>query len=119
MAQQRGETELGHQRHGELIESVGENHHLEALTQPIEEFTRTRQRVQLTDNFLNLRKTVAVLVENLQALGHQHVVIRNIPCGRLELFDAGFFGECDPDFRNQYSFKVKACEFHSGLLINS
>ena len=118
MAKQCRVAQLLHQRHGEFVEGVRQNHHLKTLTQPVQKFPGTGQRVQLTDHFLDLRQAIAVLVQQFQALLHQDIVIRNVAGGGLELINAGFFGERDPDFRDQYSFKVKACEFHNGLLID-
>ncbi|MCY1550636.1 hypothetical protein D3C76_1221080 [compost metagenome] len=53
-----------------------------------------------------------MLVEDTQALLHQHVVVRDVAGGRLERFDSGFFSEGDPDFRNQYPFQVETGDFH-------
>ncbi|MCY1559621.1 hypothetical protein D9M68_966760 [compost metagenome] len=53
-----------------------------------------------------------MLVEDAQTLLHQHVVVRDVPGGRLERFDSGFFRKGDPDFRNQYTFKVETGDFH-------
>ncbi|MDT4872428.1 hypothetical protein FQZ97_1076110 [compost metagenome] len=57
-----------------------------------------------------------MLVEDAQALLHQHVVIRNIPGGRFQRFDAGFFREGDPDLRDQNTFQVETSDFHGTLL---
>ena len=56
------------------------------------------------------------IIKDPQALLHQHVVVGNVPGGRLERLDAGFFREGDPDFRNQYAFQVETRDFHRPLL---
>ncbi len=53
-----------------------------------------------------------MLVEDAQALFHQNVVVGDVAGGGLERFDSGFFGEGDPDFRNQHTFKVETGDFH-------
>src|SRR5690606_21403577 len=53
-----------------------------------------------------------MLIENPQPLLHQYIVIRNIPGGCPQRFNAGFFGKGDPYFRDQYTFKIKTGNFH-------
>ncbi|MCY1434516.1 hypothetical protein D9M71_505780 [compost metagenome] len=112
MAQQGREAELAHQRLGEFVEGVGEDHHLEALAQPVDELDGAFQRLQGGDHFLDVGQLQAMLVEDAQTLLHQHVVIRDIAGSRLERFDTGFFSEGDPDFRNQDPFQVETGDFH-------
>src|SRR5471030_1606806 len=56
-----------------------------------------------------------MLVEDPQALLHQHIVIGNIAGGSPEGFDTGFFSEGDPDFRDQHTFKIQTGNFHKTL----
>lgn len=116
VAQQSRETELTHQRLGELVEGVGENHHLKTFTQPVDELHCAIERLQGSDHVLNVLQLQAVLIENAQALLHQHVVIGDVAGGRLERLDAGFFRKGDPDFRDQYAFQVETRDFHRPLL---
>jgi aminoglycoside phosphotransferase family enzyme len=116
VAQQGREAQLAHQRLGELVEGVGEDHHLEALAQPVDEFHRPLQRLQGGDHLLDVAQLQAMFVEDAQTLLHQHVVVRNVPGGRLQGVDTGFFRERDPDFRNQHAFQVKTGNFHRTLL---
>ena len=116
VAQQGREAQLTHQRLGELVEGVRQNHHLEALTQPVDELNGAVQRLQGGNHFLNICQLQAVLVENAQTLLHQHVVVGNIPSGGFQRFNAGFFREGNPDFRNQHTFQVETGNFHGTLL---
>ncbi|MNP26262.1 hypothetical protein D3C76_1191070 [compost metagenome] len=115
MAEQGREAQLAHQRLGELIEGVRQDHHLEALAQPVDELDGAIERLERGDHFLNVGELQAVLVENSQALLHQHVVVGNVPGSGPEGFDPGFFGEGDPDFRNQHTFKIQTGNFHKTL----
>jgi len=116
MAEQRREAQLAHQRLGELVEGVGQDHHLETLAQPVDELRRAFQRLQRCDDLLDIGELQAVLVEDAQALLHQYVIVGNVPCGRPERFDSGGLGKGDPDFRNQHTFQVETGYFHGPLL---
>ncbi|MNI86552.1 hypothetical protein D3C73_1436570 [compost metagenome] len=64
VAQQGRETQLAHQWLGKFIEGVGQNHHLEALTQPVDELDGAVQRLEGGDHFLDVGQLQAMLVEN-------------------------------------------------------
>ena len=118
VAKQGRETQLTHQRLGELIEGVGQDHHLEALAQPIDELNGAVQRLERGDNGLDIGQLEPMLVEDAQALLHQHVVVGDVTGGGPQGLNAGFLGKGDPDFRNQYPFQVKAGNFHTTLLLD-
>ena len=85
-------------------------------TVAVDELHGAFQGLEGGDHFLDVGQFQTVLVENTQALLHQHVVIRDIPSGRFQRFDAGFFREGDPDFRDQNAFQIETCDFHRALL---
>ncbi|MOA48699.1 hypothetical protein D3C78_1714800 [compost metagenome] len=81
MAEQGREAQLAHQRLGEFVEGVRENHHLETLAQPVNEFDGAVQRLEGGDYRLDIGKLQPMLIKNAQALLHQHIVIGNITGG--------------------------------------
>src|SRR5436190_14687901 len=54
-----------------------------------------------------------VLIEDLQAALHEHIVVRLIPGRAAQFADAGLLGKGDPDFRHENSFEI---EGDNGLL---
>ncbi len=70
VTEQRRTAELAHQRHGEFIVSVRQNHHLKPLAQPVEKFRRTVQRPHAGDHLLNVRQLQPVLIEQGQPSAH-------------------------------------------------
>jgi len=112
VTKQRREPQLAHQRLRELVEGVGQDHHLEALAQPVDELRCAFQWLQRRNHLLDVGELQAVLIEDAQALLHQHVVVGNVPRGRPERFDSGGLGKGDPDFRNQHTFQVETGYFH-------
>ncbi len=116
VAQQRGEAQLAHQRLRELVEGVRQDHHLETLAQPVDELDGTVQRLEGRDHLLDVRQFQAMLIEDAQALLHQHIVIGNVACGGPQRFDSGSLGKGNPDLRNQDTFQVETGYFHGPLL---
>ena len=112
MTEQGREAQLTHQRLGKLIERIRQDRHLKALAQPVDELDSAVQRLERGDHFLDIGEFQAMLVEDPQALLHQHVVVGNVPGGGPEGFDPGFFGERDPDFRDQHTFQIQTGNFH-------
>jgi hypothetical protein len=64
VAEQRRPAELAHQRCGELVEGVGEDHQLEALAQPGGEFQRAVEWSEPSDHLLDGGQAQVVLVED-------------------------------------------------------
>ena len=116
VAQERRPAELAQERLRKLFEGVGEDHHLEALPQRVEELPASGQRLQGRDHRLQIRKAQAVLVEDPQPPAHQHVVIGFIAGRPAQLGDAGLLRDGDPDFRHEHPFKVQDGKrlFHPG-----
>ena len=112
VAEQCRKAQLAHQRLRELIESIRQNDDLKALTQPVDKLRSAFKRLQGGNHFLNILNFQVVLIQNTQALLHQYIVIGDIARGRLQLFDTGFLGKLNPDFRNQYTLKIKTRDFH-------
>ena len=81
VAQQGRVAQLGHQRHRELVERVGEDHHLEARTQPIQEVGSTLHGTHRSDDLLDQFEPDAVGVEDAQAVPHQLVVVGDVTGG--------------------------------------
>src|SRR5665647_1321321 len=112
MAEQRGESQLPHQRMGELGERVGEEDHAaESLAQPVEELDRSGQGRHRRDDRLNVGELETVPVEDRQPVAHEHVVVRLVAGGPPQLGDPGALGDGDPDLGNQYAFEVEAHQF--------
>src|SRR5690606_38501028 len=112
VTQQGREAQLAHKRLGELVEGVRQDHHLEAFAQPVYELDGAIERLEGSDDFLDVAQLQAVLVKDAQALLHQHVIVGNVPGGRLQRLDTGFFRKRDPDFRNQNTFQVETSDLH-------
>jgi hypothetical protein len=100
---------------GEFVESVGENDDLIILTQLVDKGTSARHRAHFGDHLLDIRQAELVLAQDVQAVGHQLVVIRFVACRALQFGNAGTFGKFDPDFRNQNTFKIKTNDLHGQL----
>ena len=63
----------------------------------------------------NIEKFVIAQIEDPEPLFHQHVVVGNVPSGRPEGVNPGFFSEGDPDLRDQHTFQVETGNFHKTL----
>ncbi len=107
MAKKRRPVQLFHQRRGELLERVGQNYDLRERAEFVEKFLAAGQGMQRADDFLDLRKRDAVLVEDADAIIHQLVVIRFVARGAAQFGNLGFLGDGDPDFRRQHAFHVQ------------
>ena len=112
VAQDRRPPELAHEGLSELVERVGEDHDLKSGAQPVEGLRRARKRIHPVDDALDVTDPQLVLAQNLQALCHQLVVVRDVPGRRAKGVDARTFGEVDPDFGDQNPFQVEAGDFH-------
>jgi hypothetical protein len=118
VAEQGRPAELPHQRVGELVEGVGQDHHLVVLAQRVEETARTVHRPHRGDDLLDLRQAQAVLGKDAEAVLHQRVVVRLVTGGTTERRDTGAFGEFDPDFGNEDTFEIETDDFHgTGLSV--
>ena len=58
------------------------------------------------------------LIEEIEPALHQNVVIRDVARGEAEFADAGFFGDGDPDFRDEHAFQIQGDDglFHEDSL---
>ena len=107
VTEQRGAAKLAHERIGELFEGVGENHHLDAAAEFVEELGGAGERRETADDVLDFREGDAVAVEDVDAVEHQLVVIGLVPRGAAQFGQAGAFGDGDPDFRREDAFHVE------------
>ena len=105
-------AELLHEGRRELREGVAQNDDLREAAELIEKLFCARHRVYGRNGVLNLLKSQAVLLQNIDAVAHQLIVIRLISGGTLELRNARRLRKCNPDLRNQYTFKIQANNIH-------
>src|SRR5687768_15421176 len=82
------------------------------LAQPGHEFDCTGQRLDRFDNVLNFFYSQLVLSKYPQTTLHEQIIVRLFACSNTQLFYSGFFGEFDPDFRDQHPFQIEAGYFH-------
>ena len=107
MAKQCRPGELAHERVRELLEGVGEDQHLRAAAQFVEELARSGHWLELGDDCGDVGQPQSVLVEDGEAPAHQHVVVGLVASSALQRFDAGSFGDGDPDLGDQNSLQVE------------
>ena len=112
VAEQRRQAELLHQRLGELVEGVGEDHHLVGVAQRVEEFARALHRPHAGDDLLDVGQAELLLRQDVQAVLHQGVVVGLVAGGAAQLGDAGTLGEFDPDFGDEHTFEVETDDTH-------
>ncbi len=112
VAEEGGMAELSHQRRGELVEGVGEDHHLEALAQPVEEVGGAVQGAHAGDHLLDVAQSEAVLGQDCEAALHQDVVVGLVAGGAAQRVDAGALGDVDPDLGDEDPLEVEAGDLH-------
>jgi hypothetical protein len=113
VAQDRRHAELTHQGCAELLEGVAEDDHLGALAQPVEEVLRALHRTEAGDHVGDQAHRQPVLVEDREAVLHQHVVVGLVASGAAQLGDARALGDGDPDLGHQHPLEI---EGDDGLL---
>lgn len=107
VADQRGHSEMSHQRATELLERVGQDEDLGEFSQSTEEFGCSRKRRQTGDHAFDFRHGQAVGVEDLESTAHQLVVVGFVAGGPAQLWYAGLFGNCYPNFGNEHPFEIQ------------
>ena len=78
VAKERRESQLAHQRLGELIERIGQDDHLASLAEPGDKVDGAFQRAHLVDDALDIVNGEFVLIQDGQAPCHQGIVIRHL-----------------------------------------
>ena len=89
--QKRVGTRARHERHAELVEGVGEDHHLVLPPQGVEELPGSRLPPHPRDDLLDVRQPQAVQPEEREPTGHELVVVGLVAGGAPQLGDAGAF----------------------------
>ena len=112
VAEDGGPVELLHQRLRKLVKGVGENDCLGECAQLVHKGLGTIQRLHGGNHVLDILECQSMLLENLDSSLHKDIVVGDIPGGEPELLYPGLLGHINPDFRYQYSLKVKANNKH-------
>jgi hypothetical protein len=112
VAEQHRHVQLRHQRHGELVEGVGQDDDLEIAAQGVEEIAGAIHRPHVGNHLLDVGQTEQVLLQQVQPVLHQLVVVRLVAGGAGKLRDAGALGKLDPYFGNEHAFEVETDELH-------
>ena len=107
MAEDGGEGEVLHDGVGEFLERVRKNNHLGFVAEFVHKVAGAVEKSEVCDHVLDVRKLDAFAFENLDAALHEHVVVGNVTGGEAQVLDAGLFGDGDPNFRGEDSFKVQ------------
>ena len=98
MAEQGWLAELSHQRRRELVERVREDQDLEAVSQPVQEGRGSLEGGEAADHLVEVGQAQTVLGQDLEAPGHQHVVVRFVAGRDPQRIDPGALGHVDPVF---------------------
>ena len=112
VAEYRRIAELFHERRRELRERVTQNHDLGKAPELVEELLCARHRINRRDGLLNLLEPEAVLLQNVNAVAHQLVVVRLVPCCAAKFRDARSLRKRNPDFGNQHALQIQANNIH-------
>ena len=107
VAEDSRESEILHDGVGEFLERVRKNNHLGFVAEFVHKVAGTVEKSEVCDHVLDVRKLDAFAFENLDAALHKHVVVGNVAGGEAQVLDAGLFGDGDPDFRGEDTFKVQ------------
>ena len=107
VAEDSRETEILHDGVGEFLERVRKNNHLGFVAEFVHKVAGTVEKSEVCDHVLDVRKLDAFAFENLDAALHEHVVVGNVAGGEAQVLDAGLFGDGNPDFRGEDTFKVQ------------
>ena len=107
VAEDGRETEVLHDGVGEFLERVRKNYHLGFVAELVHKVAGAVEESEVCDHVLNIRKLDAFAFENLDAALHEHVVVGNVARGQAQVLDAGLFGDGDPNFRGEDTFKVQ------------
>ena len=110
--------ELLHQRGGELVEGIRQDHHLVVGAQPGEKIVRAVERTHAANDGLDVGELQPVLLEDRDAVAHQLVVVGLVARGDAQRLDAGRLRDVDPDLRHEHAFEVQARN-HAGVATGS
>ncbi len=107
VAEDGRETEILHDGVGEFLERVRKNDHLGFVAEFVHKVAGAVEKSEVCNHVLDVRKLDVFAFENLDAALHEHVVVGNVAGGEAQVLDAGLFGDGDPNFRGEDSFKVQ------------
>ena len=102
--------EVAHHRHTELLERVGEDDHLRPSPELIEEGASARQRIELSDDLIDLGHGHSVLSKCCETTLHQRVIVRFFTGGATQVGNPGRLGNGDPDLWDQNPFSIEGDE---------
>lgn len=107
VAEEGGPAKLPHEGLGKLFEGIGKDDDLDKGAEFGEKFGAAGQGPEGVDDGLDVGEFEPVAVEDLEAAGHQFVVVWFVTSGATEFRDAGFLGHGNPDFGNENAFEVE------------
>ena len=107
VAENRRESEVLHDGVGEFLERVRKNDYLGFVAEFVHKVAGAVEQAEVCNHVLDVRKLDAFALENLDAALHEHVVVGNVARSQAQVLDAGLFGDGDPDFRGEDTFKVQ------------
>ena len=116
MAEHGRESELAHQRAGELFERVRQQNDLRLVTQLVEEGASAIERHEPGDDVLDQRHREPVLGEQVEAIPHEHVVVRFVTCGAPQPVDPGALRDRDPDLGDEHAFDIERHDRLAGVV---
>ncbi len=90
-----------------MQKGVGENDKLRPGAEFIDECFGAFERFEGVDDGLDVAEFEIVCRQQIEAIAHQHIVIRLIARGAAQGLDAGFLGNGNPDFRHQNAFQIQ------------
>ena len=107
VAEDSWESEVLHDGVGEFLERVRKNDHLGFVAELVHKVAGAVEQAEVCDHVLDVRKLDVFAFQNLDAALHEHVVVGNVARSQAQVLDAGLFGDGNPDFRGEDSFKVQ------------
>src|SRR5262245_8101155 len=97
MAEQRGPSELAHERLRELLEGVRENDHLCLGAQFVEKRLRAVEWEQGANRVLNIVERQPMFPEEPESPLHEDVIVRDVARREPQPVNAGLLGDGNPD----------------------
>ena len=100
-------AELLHQRLGQLVERVRDDHHLAELPEPRQEVPRAQVRLDGVGDRLQLAKREAAGVGRMRPAPHQLVEVAQVPGRERQIGEVEVPAEDGPDFGRQTALEVE------------
>ena len=116
MAEHGRESELAHQGTGELFERVRQQDDLCLVTQLVEEGASTIEWYEPGDDVLDQRHRESVFGEQVEAIPHEHVVVRLVTGGAPQPFDPRALRNRDPDLGDEHAFDIERHDRLAGVV---